>query len=350
MKVLVLIVTYNGQAYIEKCLAGLSSQTYQDFKVLVVDNASTDQTCNLIEQKFPKVQLLKSSTNLGFAAGNNFGLDFVWSDKSWQAVVFLNQDTEVRPTWLAELVKVAQTAPQVGAVQSLLLLTADRQKINTAGNVLHWLGWGAVSQYQEKWSPTREKYRLIGYPSGAAMLYLREVLTKIGFFDPLWWAYPDDLDLAWRARLAGYRHYLAPQAVVYHDYEVNFSARKWYWIERARLAIIWRNSTTYRFLLLLPALLLTEIAVLFYALMSGWLGWKLLAYGHFLKHLPYHYRHRQKIKKYRVVAESDLVDFFSSQLPTFYFKRLKFGLIVFNWFSRWYFKLLNKLLGFKKSK
>lgn len=300
-KVAIVIVTYNGSKWIQKCLASVF-RNEGGYDVILVDNASSDGSADIVEREFPHVDVIRSAKNLGFVGGNNLGIREALRHK-YEYILMLNQDTEVEPDFLSEIVKVA-SKDDVGIVQGMLVLGGERSLVNNAGNALHYLGFGFVKHYREpveKWS--RREPVEIGYASGAALLVKRSVLERIGVLDEKFFMYHEDLDLCWRAKLAGYRVILAPAAIVYHYYEFNRNKEMFYWTERNRWAVLLQNYSVKSLLLLAPMLLAIEVMMLLYSLAGGWFGQKLASYGWVWLHLASIFRQRRRVQASRTVSD-----------------------------------------------
>lgn len=305
-KVAIVIVTHNGSRWIRKCLASVFRNDYEGgFDVIIVDNASSDTTADIIEKEFPPIVIIRSHKNLGFAGGNNVGIKEALRH-THEHIVLLNQDTEVEPDFLSEIVRVA-SPDDVGIVQGMLVLGGERSLVNNAGNALHYLGFGFVKHYREpleRWSG-REPFE-IGYASGASLLVKRSVLEQIGLLDEKFFMYHEDLDLCWRAKLAGYRVMLAPKAVVCHYYEFNRNKEMFYWTERNRWAVLLQNYSVKSLILLSPMLAAIEVMMLLYSLAAGWLGKKLRSYGWVLLRLPSILKQRKRVQATRIVNDREV--------------------------------------------
>ncbi|OJI06309.1 hypothetical protein BK004_04050 [bacterium CG10_46_32] len=300
----IIIVTYNGSTWIKKCLASVfrNDPTQGGYDVILIDNASHDGTADIVEKEFPPVAVIRSSKNLGFVGGNNLGIKEALRHQ-YEYILMLNQDTEVVSDFFSEIIKVA-VLDHVGIVQGMLVLGDERSLTNNAGNALHYLGFGFVKQYGEpveRWA-SREPFE-IGYASGAALLVKREVLEHIGVLDEKFFMYHEDLDLCWRAKLAGYRVMLAPKAIVYHYYEFNRNKEMFYWTERNRWAVLLQNYSAKSLILLSPMLAATELMMLVYSVMSGWLGKKLKSYVWILAHLPQIFAQHRRVQLSRTVSD-----------------------------------------------
>jgi GT2 family glycosyltransferase len=245
-------------------------QTYTDFEIIVVDNGSTDDSVAFVKEQFPTVRLLCLEKNLGFAAGNNAGIR---ASKA-PFVATLNNDTRVEPGWLAALVSAIQSRPQVGMCASKMLFYDRPQMINSAGICLDRAGiaWDRhggrltirVSEADQE--PTE----IFGASAGAA-LYRRTMLDEVGLFDEDFFAYLEDVDLAWRARLAGWRCLYIPSAVVYHRHSataIEGSPFKSRLLGRNKVWIILKNYPWPALLFFLPLIVAYDLGSVSVALLQ----------------------------------------------------------------------------------
>jgi GT2 family glycosyltransferase len=220
--VAVTIVTYNSRRYIGACLEAVLRQTGVAFEVVVVDNASTDSTREILERFAGRIRVIYNGRNVGFAAGQNQAIAASTGD--W--VLALNPDVLVRPGFLSRLVEAGEIDDQVGTVCGKLLSIGpdfrpyDQPRIDSAGiyftpAMRHFdRGWGAPDEGQF------ERMEYVFGASAAAALYRREMIADVAgdgdFFDPDFFAYREDADVAWRAQLLGWRSLYAPAASAYH--------------------------------------------------------------------------------------------------------------------------------------
>lgn len=207
----VIIVNHNGAHLLHECLEALLRQTHPSYEVIVVDNGSTDKSEQLVREKFPTVHFLKLGANLGFSGGNNRGIEAARG----VYIVLLNNDAVPEPQWLEELCKAMKQNPRVGLCASRMMFYGT-DRIDCTG--LSWLVWGRSrnlgwrEKCQEKHLQAREVF---GACAGAA-LYRKKMLDEIGLFDEDFFLYAEDLDLSFRAQLAGYQCLYVPTAVVHH--------------------------------------------------------------------------------------------------------------------------------------
>ncbi|MBI2940622.1 MAG: glycosyltransferase family 2 protein [Chloroflexi bacterium] len=210
--VTVIVPNFNGARHLAVCLPSLHRQTHPDFATLVVDDASTDASRELVGHEFPGVQMIELPRNRGFVAAVNAGIRATASP----IVALLNNDTEPEPRWLEELCRPLATDPTVGFCASKLLLFDRREVIHSAGD---FYGFDGVPGNRGVWQTDRGQYDreedVFGACGGAAA-YRRAMLEQIGLFDEDLWMYCEDVDLSWRAQLAGWRCRFVPTARVYH--------------------------------------------------------------------------------------------------------------------------------------
>lgn len=209
----VVIVNHNGAAFIERCLAAVLAQEVQgDFEVLVVDNASTDGSPELVRDRFPSVRVLRSSRNLGFAAGCNTGMRAA----AGRFLVLLNTDAYPRAGCLAALRAAVLSDDRAAAVTAKLVFADRPGVIQNAGVLLLTDGGGADrGAGEEDGGQYGLREEVFGF-CGAAALLRRDALSDTGGFDERFFMYYEDTDLSWRLRLRGWRIVYEPAAVVDH--------------------------------------------------------------------------------------------------------------------------------------
>ncbi|MFQ5578631.1 MAG: glycosyltransferase family 2 protein, partial [Anaerolineae bacterium] len=210
--VTVIVLNYNTRRHLQTCFESLQQTDYPPGKLqlMLVDNASHDDSLAFMAANFPDVTVVKNSRNLGFAGGNNAGARAARGE----LVAFLNPDMRVDPGWLAPLVSAVQGRPEV-ACAAAKILTWDGKHIDFGGSAMNLFGFG----YQVGWgdpAPAHAEPREILAPCGGAMLIDRQVFLQAGGFDEDYFAYYEDTDLGWRLWVLGHKVMYVPQAVVYH--------------------------------------------------------------------------------------------------------------------------------------
>jgi len=300
----VIIVNYNGQAHLERCLPALVKADLLEYEIIVVDNASTDGSADYVEQDFPQVRAIRTGANLGFGQGNNVGVR--WARGKYLA--FLNPDTTVEPGWLESLIAALEANPQAGLATSKILLLADPEHINTCGNDVHYTGLTLCRGMEMDASAFPDQSE-VGAVSGAAFAIRKEVFEELGGFDEAFFLYMEDTDLSWRARLAGYRCIYVPQSVVHHDYRLHFGPRKTFHQERNRYLMLLKSLRWRTLLVLLPALLLAEAVTWGFVLLRDRrrLVNKLRAYAWVVQHWDDIMTSRRRVQASRRISDRELI-------------------------------------------
>ncbi len=210
----IIIPNWNGVRLqlLPTCLAALRRQTWRDFEIIVVDNASTDDSRTLLAREYPDVCVLALDSNRGFAPAVNAGIRAAHGE----TIVLLNNDTEAEPEWLAEIARALAANPRAGMVACKLRLFDRRDYLHSAGDYYRVDGIPGNRGVWEKDNGQYDDARGVFGPCGGAAAYRRAMLDDVGLFDESLGSYCEDVDLNWRARLAGYDCVYAPGAVVYH--------------------------------------------------------------------------------------------------------------------------------------
>ena len=212
----VIILNYNGRNLLDECLKSVLNANYPNLEIILVDNASTDGSIEIIEERYknvPFLRIIKNASNFGFAAGNNIGVSYA----KGKYIVFLNNDTVVEPNWLTELVSVMENDVKIGAAQSKLLSLTDKKSIDSAGDFIDYYGFSIRrGGWGEKDEGQYDRIEEIFSARGAALIVRSKVLAEIGAFDPDFFLGYEDIDLCWRIRLNGYKIVLVPNSRVYH--------------------------------------------------------------------------------------------------------------------------------------
>ncbi|MCS7260853.1 MAG: glycosyltransferase [Anaerolineae bacterium] len=319
----IVIINWNGQEHLARCLASLEAQTYRDFEIIVVDNGSTDGSVGFIRERYPAVRLIRNERNMGFARANNQGIAMARG----RYIAILNNDTQAEPPWLETLVSAAEAHPEMGAFAPLVLFNDRRDTIDSAGlTVLIW-GYGVQNRLGEHRARAGSICEVFGVTATAA-LFRRELLLDIGLFDEDYFIYYEDVDLAWRARLRGWRALFVPEAIVYHTHSATVgrnSPFKRRLLTRNRLWTIVKNYHFPAFLFFLPLIVILQIGSVVLSLVRGdtapltglWQG---------LMGLPGALRKRAIVQSRRTASFREMVSWmgwFQSPFPTW---RLRWAL------------------------
>ncbi|MGN1147704.1 MAG: glycosyltransferase family 2 protein [Lachnospiraceae bacterium] len=210
MKVTVVIPNYNGMKYLKDCMEALDAQTYPAH-ILIVDNASTDGSVQWIKENYPLAELICLPENTGFCGAVNVGI----RNAKTPYVILLNNDTKVKSGFIKELVEAIETSERIFSVSAQMLDMKNEEILDNAGDLYCALGW-AYARGKGKKAVDYGKPARIFSACGGAAIYRRSVFEKIGYFDEMHFAYLEDVDIGWRARIYGYENRYEPKARVLH--------------------------------------------------------------------------------------------------------------------------------------
>jgi GT2 family glycosyltransferase len=269
----VIIVNWNGRHLLEQCLQSLVKQTYQNFKIVLVDNGSTDDSVGFVQKKFPQVQIVELRENTGFARGNNIGISVALKNKSIKNIILLNNDTKVEKIFIEKLIVAVdnnilnkKNNNRIGVLAPKMLLWQknNSQKIIDAigaETILDGRGYNIGNGEIDRGQYDSQQ-EVFGFCGGAVLLkrvaledivrnnnWQQEVKNGIllecqQYFDNYFFAYYEDSDLSWRLRLRGWRVVTVPKAVVWHLHSATaepFSFFKAYYLNRNRFLMMLKN-------------------------------------------------------------------------------------------------------------
>lgn len=263
----IIIVCWNSASLIAQCLESLLAQTVKPKAILVIDNASADNSA-LIGESFPQVTVHRMSSNLGFAAANNYAIE----QCTTKYVALLNPDAFPEPSWLECLLEAAESHPEAAAFGSRQVCAENPTLLDGVGDVYHvtglaWRrGYGSV-QAQQYLQQTE-----IFAPCAAAALYHRDALLLVGKFDEDYFCYMEDVDLGFRLKLAGYSALYIPDAVVKHVGSAFTGVRSAFSVYHGHRNMVWtfiKNVPGILLWLLIPAHLLLNVLMMLMLAMRG---------------------------------------------------------------------------------
>jgi GT2 family glycosyltransferase len=269
-------------------------------EVVVVDNGGTEEDLSRVDR------LITPGENIGFAGGANLGAQ----DASGDVLVFLNPDTVVRPGAIGRLAVTLEDS-SIGVAMARLLLLDEPEKLNSSGVEVHISGIGWAGGFGE---PTASLTELqdVPAPSGTAMAVRAETFRELGGFAEELFMYLEDLELGWRARLAGYRVVVDPAADVLHEYEYGRNPRKSYFLERNRLVFVLSAYSARQLVLLAPLLVLTELGMTAIAIKERWLRDKVAGWGWLLKNARTVAGRRRQTQALRRVRDRELASYLTA--------------------------------------
>ncbi len=249
----IVIPNLNGMRYLKECLDSLREQSRQDFSVILIDNGSTDGSADYVESHYPEVTVRRYETNRGFCCAVNEGIRM--ADTPY--VILLNNDTACETSFVEKLTAAMEKEKDCFSCASRMVRMDDPGKMDDAGDYYCALGW-AYALGKGKPSARYDRRREIFSACAGAAIYRRSVFDEIGLFDEVHFAYLEDVDVAYRARIAGYRNLYIPEAVVrhvgsatsgsvYNEFKIRHSSRN-------SIYLIYKNMPWPQILLNLPFL------------------------------------------------------------------------------------------------
>ena len=255
VKVSVIIPNFNGKRFLKDCLDSVLAQDYGDFEVILVDNGSKDGSVMWMKENYPEVRTIALQENTGFCGGVNTGIKA--SDSEY--VFLLNNDTIVQPGAISALMKEIESRPEVFSCQAKMLKIQDHSLIDDAGNYYCVLGW-AYADGKGKPEQNYKKVKEVFSACAGAAVYRRSILDEIGIFDEEHFAYLEDMDLGYRARLYGYKNIFCPDARILHVGSGTTGSRynlfKVRYSSRNNVYLIYKNMPWWQILLNSPFFLL----------------------------------------------------------------------------------------------
>lgn len=269
-EVTIIIPNYNGKKLLENCIKTLERQTCQEFKLLVIDNGSTDGS-TLVTSESLDMEMVALPENTGFCGAVNLGFKMTETPYA----ILLNNDTEAEPHFVEELLKGIRQSEHIFSCGAQMLDFRQRDLIDNAGDLYTLPGW-AVARGKSRPAADYGKPEEVFSCCGGAAIYRMSVLKKIGVLDENHFAYLEDLDLGYRAKIAGYRNCYIPGAKVYHVGSATtgsrYNEKKVFLAARNSMYVIYKNMPVLQLLINLPFLLA--------GVLVKWLFFCIKGFGH----------------------------------------------------------------------
>jgi GT2 family glycosyltransferase len=334
------IVAYESGPELTRTLPGLARELAPGDEVIVVDNGSKVSPRAIVAEHLPAATVIEMGTNAGFTVATNRGA----AAASGDIVLMLNPDALPEPGFGDAIRAPFEDSPEWGAWMALVVCRQEGKRVvNSWGNPVHFTGIAWAGGHGQPVAGAGQM-REIPVASGAAFAIKRDLWREVGGLPDEFFLYHEDIDLSLRVRSAGRRIGLVTEAVADHDYDFHSSDRKWFWLERNRLAMVIRNYPGRLLALLAPALIGTELVLLLVSAKQGWLGAKLKGYRDLLRWLPRLRRERREIQAARRITTGEFAalltpDLDSPLIPEFARKGLVKGVL------RAYWRVVVNLLG-----
>lgn len=215
----IVILNWNGRLYLEQFLPSVLSSTYSNYEVVVIDNASTDDSVDFLKGNYSGIKIVALDGNFGFAKGYNLGLKELKSEY----FILLNSDVEVEPGWIEPAIALLQSDKNIAACQPKVLQFKNKKLFEYAGAAGGWLDYfgypfakGRLFDFCEEDNGQYDHAEPIFWASGAAMFVRASTWHQMGGFDEYFFAHQEEIDLCWRLQLSGHTIFSCPDSVVYH--------------------------------------------------------------------------------------------------------------------------------------
>lgn len=246
-KTTVVIPNWNGKGYLKDCLDSLLTQENAEPDLIVVDNGSTDGSVSFLEEHYPRVHLIKFQENQGFCAAVNAGIRAARTEY----VILLNNDTKADSRFVSSLEESIGQSEKIFSVSAKLVSMQNPEIVDDAGDYYCALGWAFAEGKGRKDSPAYSRKKKIFASCAGAAIYRKKIFDEIGLFDENHFAYLEDIDVGYRARIYGYLNVYEPKALVYHagsatsgskynEFKINFSSRNSVYIVRKNMPLLQR--------------------------------------------------------------------------------------------------------------
>ncbi|HEX4719755.1 MAG TPA: glycosyltransferase family 2 protein [Thermoleophilaceae bacterium] len=312
MRTSFVIVAYNSADAFRATIPALAAQLEAGDELVVVDNASADDSAEVAAQLVPGALIVRNSANTGFAAGCNIGA----AAASGELLVLLNPDARPAAGFRRAIERPARERLGWGAWMGLVTMDAGTL-VNSSGGVLHFTGLGWAGEAGTPVGDATSPHE-IGFVSGACFAIPRSAYLEAGGFPEHFFMYCEDVDLSLRVRLRGGSLGIVPDARVDHDYDFAKGGLKWRRLERNRLATVARTYPAALLALVAPALVVTEVAILAAAVRGGWGRQKLFAWGDLLAAMPRLWHERKQVQRSRAISATEFARTLTPELSSPY--------------------------------
>lgn len=267
-EVTIVIPNYKGKEYLLPCVRSLYENDHMQKKILIVDNASADGSIEEVQKFYPEIDCILLDKNYGFCRAVNIGIEK--ADTPY--VILLNNDTVIKKDFVKYLIEAIKKDSRLFSVESKMIQYHDQTKIDSAGTYYNALGW-AYAYGKDKDAGAYNRYRKIFAACGGASIYRKEVFETIGMFDEKHFAYLEDVDIGYRAKIFGFENAYEPKAQVIHvgsaasgarhnEFKINLSSRN-------NIYLIFKNMPLIQIIVNLPCLLLGFLIKYFFFQRKG---------------------------------------------------------------------------------
>ncbi len=244
-KVALIIINYNGKPHLEECINSIKNQSYQNYKLIVIDNNSRDGSASYIREDYPDIELIENKKNIGFGKAINKVLKLKTSDKDIDFFGILNNDIRLDAHWVKNLIDYSKVNPKAGILSGKILLYHWPKYINSTGVNINYFGYGWDRNFFDLDKETKTESGPVLAVTGSATLVKREVFAQIGLYDNDYFMYYEDSDLCFRTwKYTDFTVDYVDDAVIYHKFSASlgiFSTKKHFYLKRSRFIFILKN-------------------------------------------------------------------------------------------------------------
>ena len=246
-KVYIIVLCYNGVELTLGCLESIEKQDYSNLELCVVDNGSTDGTVTIVSQKFPRAQWVLNQENLGYAKGNNRGIEYAF-DAGAEAVFLINNDTRLHETCVSNLINILQKNPQIGITGPMVYTWDGDRTISSAGGVVDWHMADAANVGMGEKDGGQFPRRSVDFINGCGIMVTRDVIQKVGGLDPKFFMYWEETAWCLRVKKAGFEVYFESAAVMEHKAPIlsdELGPTTLYYMTRNRFLFFYRHAPAF---------------------------------------------------------------------------------------------------------
>lgn len=313
--VAVVIPNWNGKEDLPVCLDSLLQQSIP-CEIIVVENGSTDGSLEIITNLYPQITVLPQKKNLGFAGGVNIGIHYAL-ERDFSYIALLNNDAVAHKDWIKHLVGALENNPDAG-IATCKLMDSNKEHLDSTGDI--YTTWGLPFP-RGRGEPVSNRYDKDVYVfggSGGASIYRSEMFRKVGLFDEKFFAYYEDIDISFRAQLAGWKVLYVPQAIAYHQIGATSSRIKGfttYQTMKNLPMVFWKNVPWSLVPRIFPRLFFAYWTMVAKAFFTG-RGWPALK-GQlvFIKNHPHIFNERWRVQKHKQVTDEYIASILTWDLP-----------------------------------
>lgn len=327
--VAIVLLNYNGKNYLERNIPFILQTTYSNKQIVVIDNASTDDSILFLKEKYPEIQIIGFTNNLGYAGGYNEGLKKIEADY----YILLNTDVEVTPRFIEPLINLMQSNNEIAICQPKILSLEHRFQFEYAG---------AAGGFMDKYGYTFARGRILDqfendngqydndceifWAGGACFAIKASVFHELNGFYEYFFMYFEEVDLCWRAQLAGYKVWFTHQSVIYHKETNQFikqSPKRIHYVFRNNFICLLRNLPVKSKISIVPARIALNLLASFVFLLKGHIGKSLVVIKSLFSTLGWIlFSPKQKVKK-RIPLKDIPTIYKKSVLASYYLKKKK---------------------------